>query len=525
MSTLHNINNGADFDMSAVASQIQLDTNILLFNTLSDNSDSEETTLLGPGLPPPDLEEAIRLNLLELAQSEPTDISVDLRLRELSKQYSVGIKSLRKTYKDVMGNYLAEKQKSSTEITEEERLTKEAEEDANKQWKERVAARAEQIAASPNISAEFQKALLHCCHYIADEKETTTILLTHVSPLLPHSMGYVIHGASSSGKSELVEKSAKFLPPEIVIRCTSFSNQALSYIGSLEHKYIIGGELKPYKPGEDDGFQQSFRQLISENRITRTTTIISPHGEPETKIFETRGPATFVMTTTQEQTVFNDEFVNRLSWLSTDDNPERTEAVLKLQAKAASQPPDAATLGNNKLEIEGWQEFYRKLRPLPVLIPFAEKIVPGGRDVTVRRLHPLLHDYIRTSALLNQHNRQVKNEGGVEYIVADKSDYATAYNLIIENAPTVLDMVSKSARKTYEKLKEAFQHDSFTAAKAQQALHVPLSSVKRHLTELKAADCVILLEQKEARANVYQVESELPAEHQLKLVEPKSLEA
>ena len=75
-------------------------------------------------------------------------------------------------------------------------------------------------------------------------------------------MGCVIHGASSSGKSDLVEKSATFLPPEVVMRFTSFSSQALSYLGSLEHKYIIGGELKPYKPGEDDSFQQCFRQLF-----------------------------------------------------------------------------------------------------------------------------------------------------------------------------------------------------------------------------------------------------------------------
>jgi hypothetical protein len=477
-----------------------------------------------PGLPGIDLAEEIGLKLLELAKSEPTDIQLALSLKEFDKQYDVGIKALRNTYKEVRISYLADQEKLSSEMTEEERKAKAATEDANKQWKEKVAARAKQIAASPNISAEFQKALLDCCHYIAGEKEATTVLLTHVFRLLPHSMGCIIQGASGSGKSDLVEKSAEFLPPEVVVYYTSFSDKAISYLGSLEHKYIIGGELKPFKPGEDDGFQQAFRQLISGNKIVRVVAINKQNGEFEPKEYETKGPATFVMTTTREQTSFHDEFANRLSWLSTNDDPEFTERVVILQAKTAASLPDATILQNNKLEIEAWQEFHRKLRPLPVQIPYAEKIIPAGRDVTVRRLNPLLHDYIRASALLNQQNRQIINKDGIEYLVADNSDYATAYNLIIENAPSVLDMVSKPARKTYGELKTAFQDNNFTVATAQRALHLPDTTVKRHLKELREADCLILLDYKEERAYVYVVAAELPPEHELKLVEPKLLE-
>ena len=104
------------------------------------------------------------------------------------------------------------------------------------------------------------------------------------------------------------------------------------------------------------------------------------------------------MTTTLEQTSFNDEFVNRLSWLSTSDDPQLTEKVLRLQAEAACLPPDELQLERRKLEIEAWQEFHRKLQPLTVEITYAKEIVPAGQDVTARRLNPLLLNYIRASA-------------------------------------------------------------------------------------------------------------------------------
>lgn len=496
---------------------------IAAFETLKENGQM-------PTIPEPTAEAAIRLKLLELAKAEPSGLQLQLDLKKLSKGFGVGIKVLRDVYAEIYAFENTKKTAASArELTEQELAEKIRLEDeerkrqqAEAELKEKALARAEEIALAPNLVLVLQETLKRYFGYIADYNLAGTILLSHGSRLLPRSMGFVFSGPSASGKSDAIISAANLLPPEVVINSTSFSPMALFYLGSLKHKYVIGGELKALMPGEDDDYQQAFRQLISENKITRTVVEKGDKGNLEPHVHTTEGPATFICTTTREQNEFNDEFVNRLSWCATSDDPELTKLVLKSQAKAASAPPDSLDKGIKEIEVEAWRSFHRELNDFPVVIQFSEKIIPAAPDVTARRLYPLLLNYTRVSTILHQATRRTIVNNEIPCLEATVDDYRLAYELITANAPRTLDLVSNKGRKVYSELRQAFDFNEFTRAAAQPILRLSLSVVKRYLGELKNAGCLNLIG-KDGKSYVYQIVDTPPDCQHLGLVNPDRL--
>ena len=124
--------------------------------------------------------------------------------------------------------------------------------------------------------------------------------------------------------------------------------------------------------------------------------------------------------------------------------------------------------------------------------------------------------------LLNQNCRTTISRVNAKHLVACISDYAVDYNLIMENAPRVLDIVSKPARNTYDKLLSSLGSNEFTLVDACQVLHMPEGTVKRHIQDLEKAGCIECV-RKEGKAFVYKLIDDLPPLHELKLVDPASL--
>ncbi|MBX9877610.1 MAG: hypothetical protein K2Y22_04055 [Candidatus Obscuribacterales bacterium] len=481
----------------------------------------------GPTIPLQTEEEVIRLSLLKLAQSEPDELKVDVELEKFRKKYNVGKRTLKSTYRVIYDSLKKQTERNAKESAqqlnkenrdpEEERKRKEEEEEFQKA----ICKRTDEIKTCPNIAHELQETLKRHFGYIADMNLAGTISISHGSRLLSRSMGFVFSGPSASGKSDAIVKASNLLPPEIVINSTSYSNRALFYLGSLRHKYVIGGELKILKKGEDDDWQQAFRQLISEGSITRTVVEKGAKGELGAQVHTTEGPATFTLTTTLEQNQFNDEFANRLSWCMTKDDAQLTAKVLDLQAKMASIAFDASLDYAKRVEVEAWRTFHRGLRSYPVQIPYAKHIVPKKQEVTIRRLFPLLLNYTQANALLHQHCREVIEDNVQSYIVADINDYKVAYDLVSANAPRVLDLLSARGRKNLTLLKEEFGHQEFTRAKAQQLLKVPDSSAKRYLSELTTSGCLCISDNKEGKSYLYKVvDDAVPFLEDLGLVHP-----
>lgn len=387
--------------------------------------------------------------------------------------------------------------------------------------------------------------------YIASSTLARTLLMSHGALLLPKSTAFVIQGLSSSGKTDAVLTAALMLPLDMVLNYTALSEQAFFYLGDIRQKYLILGEIKPLQPGQDDARQSAMRQLISENRITRLVVEKANGNENRSVEKITEGPCVVIATTTSSQQHWCDEFANRVSWISSDGSEEQTELVMKLQAASAEAIPHLGKNDARETIKEKWRAFYRSLRVLPVVIPFARLVIPTSRHVTARRLNALLQDLIRISALLHQHGRPVKvsdhlfsdvqahaeQENGTpandvessvqcsqrsEYIEATIDDYELAYELIQANAPRVLEQASEPAIRAYEQLMEKFNTNTFTTGDAQRALADSKETVRRWLWEL-SNDGLLLLDGKQGKQNQYVIGNGKKHVQELGLIPPEEL--
>ena len=91
----------------------------------------------------------------------------------------------------------------------------------------------------------------------------------------------------------------------------------------------------------------------------------------------------------------------------------------------------------------------RLLEPLPVVIPFADRLTFPSSWMRTRRDHARFLNLIEVSAFLHQHQREQR--GGA--IVADVADYAVAYALASSVLAETLSDVKKPLREAYERIR------------------------------------------------------------------------
>src|SRR5205823_151046 len=100
--------------------------------------------------------------------------------------------------------------------------------------------------------------------------------------------------------------------------------------------------------------------------------------------------------------------------------------------------------------LRRWQNAGRLLAPMPVLIPFADKIRFPKKPLRVRRDRPRLLALVEASALLHQHQREVTERNGQLYLVAKVEDYAIARELAMTLLPRVLSGSTIKCQKLVE---------------------------------------------------------------------------
>lgn len=434
-------------------------------------------------------DEEVKQALHVLAEKEADEIAEDLELKRLNKKFNVAIKPLRKQYTLIREQFQLRKRTiaatpeelvaENARFAELEASKKQAEQQAHAELVE-VRQRVKELQQASNLLPVFHSLLIRS-GYLCDEDFAATLLMTHAARLLPTSTMFCFYGSSGSGKSDGVMKASAFLPSEFVLTITSMSEQAMNYLGNVQHTYIMLGEIAPQVDGQDDFRQIMMRQLISENKITRAIV------DKETQSIvwkETHGPCVLTATTTKEPSKFNDELQNRAGWVVSNDSEAITTAVLDSIATRAQNPVriDDAQLA---LSIKAFQEFHRSLQALAVQVPFAPSIKPVSTHVTVRRLLNLVLNYVRANALLHQHVRQHEEINGVDTVIAEPADYEVAYRVLSNAAPRVLEVCSdKEMRLFQDVLKPALQaaQRPLSTSEIAKLLKEPPSNVYRWLS-------------------------------------------
>jgi hypothetical protein len=128
--------------------------------------------------------------------------------------------------------------------------------------------------------------------------------------------------------------------------------------------------------------------------------------------------------------------------LATDESPEQTANILKLQARQAAwetaSPEEVAAI---RLKHQTAQ---RLLKPVRVCIPFAEYLKLPTNSLAARRAYPQLLGCIEAVALLRQLRKNVWDGG---YVNATPNDYEIAYGLMLPILQRTFAAVSERALK------------------------------------------------------------------------------
>lgn len=165
-------------------------------------------------------------------------------------------------------------------------------------------------------------------HDIVGE-DTSKLLLFVIlaTSLTDNSLGAIVTGESSAGKSHLVNKVAKHF--NNVTEYTRITAASPDRSGQdFTNRILYVGELYGAERA-----QGTIRVLISEGKLRLWTTTTNEEGRLTTDCIETTGVPVFVSTTT---TVRPDgELLNRLFLISVDESDDQTKRILEFEARKA----------------------------------------------------------------------------------------------------------------------------------------------------------------------------------------------
>src|SRR5207248_365790 len=104
----------------------------------------------------------------------------------------------------------------------------------------------------------------------------------------------------ASGKSHLIDQTAKLFPAEAVIHATQMTPQALFHMkpGALAHRFVVAGERSRVEDDERAEATRALREMLSAGRLTKLMPVKVEGGRIETAQIEQEGPIAFIESTT-----------------------------------------------------------------------------------------------------------------------------------------------------------------------------------------------------------------------------------
>jgi len=252
--------------------------------------------------------------------------------------------------------------------------------------------------------------------------------LIAISRKLDDPLSGLIVARSAAGKSALLNAILDFVPDEDKEALTAMTTQALFYLpeNGLKHKVLA--------VVEDEGSQSAaypLKILQSEKKLVLAVTVKDPDGGlPKTQLKTVEGPVAQFMTSTQAE--FDEELANRFLVLSVDEDREQTQRIHDAQRQGETLRGLLSRLDKQAV-LATHHAAQRLLRPLKVIIPFAETLRFPSDRLRLRRDHKKYLGLIRTIAFLRQFQKPVKScehRGQVvQYIEADAEDLRQAQQL------------------------------------------------------------------------------------------------
>jgi DNA primase len=286
--------------------------------------------------------------------------------------------------------------------------------------------------------------------YVGEELNKKLIYLAASSRVLDDPISVLILSQSAAGKSLLVDTVKKLIPPDEVISITSLSDQALNYIPSLMHKFLILGEAV-----HNEVIEHQIREMLSGKELSRLVTLKDPKtGELESTLVKTPAVVAAVMSTTRQN--INPENTTRFFLVNADETREQTKKIHEAQRKKYSlqRYEEKSTL--IPAIVCKHHAAQRLLRNVLVVNEFAAQLDFPDMLMRTRRDHDRFMDLIAAVCFLRQYQKTPQTAAdGREYVECDLEDYRIAYEIMVKGilSATLLEL-PKSAVELYEALRE-----------------------------------------------------------------------
>jgi len=318
--------------------------------------------------------------------------------------------------------------------------------------------------------------------------------LIAISRKLDDPLSGLIVARSAAGKSSLLNAILDFVPDEDKEALTAMTTQALFYLpeNGLKHKVLA--------VIEDEGSQSAaypLKILQSEKKLVLAVTVKDPDGGmPRTQLKTVEGPVAQFMTSTQAE--FDEELANRFLVLSVDEEREQTQRIHDAQRQGETLRGLLSKLDRAEV-LKTHHAAQRLLRPLKVVIPFAESLRFPSDRLRLRRDHKKYLGLIRAIAFLRQFQKPVKScehRGQVvQYIEADQEDLRQAQQLadgvlgrsLDELAPPTrafLSALHSLVKSVAEEKKIEPERVRLTRREVRERLKWGEAQVRRHLERL-----------------------------------------
>lgn len=311
--------------------------------------------------------------------------------------------------------------------------------------------------------------------YVGEDMNKLLLYLCATSRKLKKPLSALIRSQSSTGKSFLIKTIASCIPAEDLIYLTSASDQAIYYMEDLRHKFIAIDEQAGV-----ENLEYVIRSLQSEGRVSRAVTIKDmATGQMVTVYITKDGPVSYVDGSTNPHG--NPENRNRNYEAYLDESAAQTAMIQALQRKAHT--------------LEGWkvqmqceaikklqQNMQRLLKPVKVIIPFADKLNFPTHWLRTRRDHARFLSLIECIAFLHQYQREEKTFNGETYIEATLSDYTLAFKMASEILFNTFQEMEKPVFDFYQKLEAMVKDIAFKSSIKADQVTFTQRRVREHIS-------------------------------------------
>jgi DNA primase len=357
-----------------------------------------------------------------------------------------------------------------------------------------------ELLRDPNLTGRIL-ADYEACGLVGEETNKLVCYLACVSRHLNQPLAVLIQSGSAAGKTSLMDATLHFMPPEDQVRYSAMTGQSLYYMGrqDLKHKILA--------VAEEEGVAQAsyaLKLLQSDGRLRIAAAgKNSSTGRQETESYEIEGPVMMFLTTTAEQP--DPELQNRCLTLHVDESPEQTEAIHARQRAAYTLDGQLAEDERQRIG-RVHQNAQRLLEPLPVTIPWAERLRFRHDQTRMRRDHAKYLALIAAVTLLHQHQRprktRVVDDKEVAYLEATTEDAALANRLmsqvmgqsldaLLPQTRQLLALIDQYVRRRAKKEKKPRGTIRFTQRQLREQLGWGDFQLRRHLARLVELEYVL----------------------------------